>query len=140
MYFFSAFFVPFIWFVNPWYLWKKVQIFAFRGSLLVTQNQANKIMEFPEYNIGKRYAEIIEMVWFTYFYASLIPIGALLALIGASLFYWVDKYNLLRKSSVKQTISEDFSMKALIMLDLTLVLKPVGELVFDMQIRNEYNI
>jgi c-di-AMP phosphodiesterase-like protein len=96
-------------------------------------------MELPEYNIGKRYAEIIEMVWFTYFYASLIPIGAILSLIGASLFYWIDKYNLLRKSSVKQTISEDFSMRALIMLDLTLILKPVGEIVFDMQIRGEWN-
>jgi hypothetical protein len=79
------------------------------------------------------------MVWFTYFYASLIPIGAPLALLGTSLFYWVDKYNLLRKSSVKKVISGDFSMRALIMLDLTLILKPVGEIVFDMQIRDEWN-
>jgi hypothetical protein len=75
------------------------------------------------------------MVWFTYFYASLIPVGALIALIGGGLFYWVDKYNLLRKSSVKQNISEDLNMKALILLDLTLIMKPVGDLVFDIQLR-----
>lgn len=78
------------------------------------------------------------MVWFTYFYASLIPIGAPLTLVGISLFNWVDKYNLLRKSSVKQNISGDLSMKGLIMLDLTLILKPVGELVFDSQIRSTW--
>lgn len=78
------------------------------------------------------------MVWFTYFYASLIPIGAPLTLVGICLFYWVDKYNLLRKSCVKQNISGDLSMKGLIMLDLTLILKPVGELVFDSQIRSSW--
>ncbi len=78
------------------------------------------------------------MVWFTYFYASLIPIGAPLSLIGACVFYWVDKHNLLRKSSLKQNISGDLSMKALVMLDLTLILKPVGEVVFDMQIRQSW--
>lgn len=92
----------------------------------MTQTEANQLMENPEYNIGKRYGEIIEMVWFTYFYASLIPIGAPLTLIGTSLFYWVDKYNLLRKSSFKQIISGGFCMQALVMLDLTLVLKPIG--------------
>jgi hypothetical protein len=41
MYFFSAFFVPFIWFVNPWYIWKRIKLFIFNGSALLTQNEAN---------------------------------------------------------------------------------------------------
>jgi hypothetical protein len=139
MYFFSAFFIPFIWLSNPWYICKTIKMYIFYKSMRLSQKEANELMELPEYNIGKRYAEIMEMVWFTYFYASLIPVGALLALIGIGLFYWVDKYNLLRKSSVKQNISGDLSMKALIMLDFTLILKPVGEIVFDLQIRSEWN-
>ena len=81
---------------------------------------------------------MIETVWFTYFYASLIPLGAPISLLGECIFYWVDKYNLLRKSSLKQNLSGDLSMKALVMLDLTLVLKPLGEIAFDLQIRQSY--
>lgn len=65
-------------------------------------------------------------MWFTYLYASIIPIGAFIIMIGLGLFYWIDKYNLLRKSSLKKKVFGDLNMKALIMLDLTVVLKPLG--------------
>ena len=62
-------------------------------------------MENVQYNMGKRYAEIIEVMWFTYLYDSLIPFGACLSLLGLSLYYWIDKYNLLRRSSVNSNIA-----------------------------------
>jgi hypothetical protein len=96
-------------------------------------------MEKPEYNLGKRYAEIIESVWFTYLYASTIPIGAFIILVGLSIFYWVDKYNLLRNSSVKKNVSGVLIAKALVMLDLTLILKPGGDLIFDSAVGSESN-
>jgi hypothetical protein len=78
-------------------------------------------------------------VWFTYLYASIVPIGAFLILIGLSIFYWVDKYNLLRNSSVKKNVSGVLSGKALVMLDLTLILIPIGEMIFDGAIRSEWH-
>ena len=45
------------------------------------------------------------MMWFTFLYADLIPIGAFLILFGFCLYYWVDKYNLLRRSSLEGNIS-----------------------------------
>ena len=57
-------------------------------------------MEDSEYDIGKRYAEIIETMWFTYLYASIIPIGACISIVGLTLYYWIDKYNLLRRSTL----------------------------------------
>lgn len=57
-------------------------------------------MEDYPYDIGKRYAEIIETLWFTYLYSTLIPIGAFISILGLGLYYWVDKYNLLRVNSV----------------------------------------
>jgi hypothetical protein len=55
--------------------------------------------------------------------------------IGLSLFYWIDKYNLLRKSCVLENVSSHISLKAMTLLDFTLILKPIGELIFDSQIR-----
>lgn len=57
-------------------------------------------MEDYPYDMGKRYAETIETMWFTFLYVTLIPIGAFLSLLGLWMYYWVDKYNLLRRSKV----------------------------------------
>lgn len=93
-----------------------------------------------QYNMGKRYAEIIEIMWFTFLYSSLIPFGALLSAIGLALYYWVDKYNLLRRSSVNSNIAGELSLFSMKLLDFTLLCKPLGEIIFDTQIRNTYAI
>ena len=100
MFFMNAFLVPFIWFVNPWYLIKVLKRKFYYGKKNLTQKMANELMEETKYSMGKKYAEIVESLWFTYLYASIIPLGSFLIFIGLSLFYWVDKYNLLRKCSV----------------------------------------
>lgn len=55
------------------------------------------------------------------------------------LFYWIDKYNLLRKSSINENVSSILSIRAVKLLDLTLILRPAGELIFDSQIREGYS-
>ena len=45
------------------------------------------------------------MLWFVYFYLTLIPIGAMITVFGLVFYYWVDKYNLLRKSKVVGKVS-----------------------------------
>lgn len=97
----------------------------------MTQEQANKLMEYPPYNVGKRYAEIIKTVWFTFLYAELIPMGAAFSATGIVLYYLVDKYTLLRKSSITGNISSNLSQDLLPALELVLVLKPLGELIFN---------
>ncbi len=44
-------------------------------------------------------------MWFTYLYADLIPLGSFLIFIGLCLYYWVDKFNLLRRSSIQGHVS-----------------------------------
>jgi len=65
-------------------------------------------------------------MWFTYLYSTLIPIGAFISMIGISFYYWVDKYNLLRKSSIGGEVSSKIVMTSMKLLDLTLVLRPAG--------------
>ena len=70
-------------------------------------------------------------MWFTFLYATLIPMGAFLTIIGLSLYYWVDKFNMLRRSSLKNNISGKMAIRSLKLLDLTLFLRPLGEILFD---------
>lgn len=69
-------------------------------------------MEDYPYDMGKRYAEILETMWFTFLYVSLIPFGAFLTLIGLCIYYWVDKFNLLRRSKVENLIESKLPLKA----------------------------
>jgi hypothetical protein len=83
-------------------------------------------MEDPEYLMGKRYSEILETFWFTYLYASVMPFGSILVFFGFGIFYWVDKYNLLRRSAILQGVSAKTSIDLLALADLVLLFKPAG--------------
>lgn len=93
-------------------------------------------MEDYPYDIGKRFAETIETLWFTYLYATLIPMGSIISAVGLGYYYWVDKYNLLRVHSMQTHISGNYLSMILKFLDLTLLLKVLGALLFDYQLRN----
>lgn len=93
--------VPIIWAINPFQIVVLIKRKLSFGKKHLTQREANHLMEDFQYDVGKRYAEILESMWFTFLYASLIPMGAFLTAIGIGLYYWVDKYNLLRRSSLK---------------------------------------
>jgi fumarate reductase subunit D len=66
---------------------------------------------------------------------TLIPVGGVFSVIGLSLYYWIDKYNLLRRSSLLSNVPGQLIILTLKMLDVTLVLRVLGELIFDYQIR-----
>lgn len=68
-------------------------------------------------------------------YSSVIPMGAICVLVGFTCNYWIVKYNILRRSSISYQVSGDFILLSLKLLDISLIMKPLGELLFDYQIR-----
>jgi len=64
----------------------------------------------------------------------------MVTLVGIIIHYWIDKYNLLQKSSLSNAVSGRISIQALKLLDITLIMRPVGSLIFDFQIKNSYTI
>ena len=92
-------------------------------------------MEDTQYDMGKRYAEIIETMWFTYLYLTLLPVGAIISFGGIVIYYWIDKYNLLRRSALTTEVSGKLVLTSMTLIDFTLVLIPIGGLMFDKQVR-----
>jgi hypothetical protein len=70
----------------------------------------------------------------------MVPLGAFITIIGLSFYYWVDKYNLLRRSSLSHNISGEMAMVSLKLLDFTLIMKPLGEIIFDAGIRDHVQV
>ena len=135
MFFSTITFMPLFWLINPFDLFRRLQRWMKYGRKDLTQEQANTLMEDTHYDIGKRYAEVIKVVWFTFLYQSLIPFGAFLSTLGLLLYYWIDKYNLLRRSVLKVNLSSKIPLAFLSMLEWCLVFQPVGSLIFDGFIR-----
>ena len=79
-------------------------------------------------------------MWFTFLYMSLIPVGGIISCIGLIIYYWIDKYNLLRRSSMANAVSGKMINFTLRMLDLTLIFRTFGDILFDYQIREGVHI
>lgn len=65
-------------------------------------------------------------MWFTFLYSSLIPAGAFLTCSGLCIYYWVDKYNLLRRSKIQNNIETKLPTNAVTLLEMLLLWKPLG--------------
>lgn len=78
-------------------------------------------------------------MWFVFLYSTLLPVSAIISLVGLIFYYWIDKYNLLRRSKVHGTVSGNFIRTGLWLLDLVLFFKPIGSIIFDTHLRdNQY--
>ena len=87
-------------------------------------------MEYPDYLSGKRYADIMKTLWFSFLYSSIIPYSSLISAVGLVLYYWVDKYNLIKKRTVKESISEQLTFTMIDLIEIILVLHSVINLYF----------
>lgn len=52
----------------------------------------------------------MKTMWFTFFYGSSIPIGIAFSMLGLSIYYYADKYNVLRRRTIKENIGKDLSI------------------------------
>ena len=82
-------------------------------------------MEEPDYISGKRYADIMKTMWFTFFYSPVIPLGTFWSLLGLIVYYWVDKYNVLRRRTIKESISKDLTFEMIELLEYIIIFHSV---------------
>jgi hypothetical protein len=85
-------------------------------------------MENTDYSQSKRYCDVMKTMWFTFFYGDAIPIGIVINIVCLFLYYWVDKYNVLRRRTIKDTISSDLSNEMISWLGFILVLHGIGQM------------
>lgn len=87
-------------------------------------------MENPSYSIGKRYADIMKTMWFTFFYSPAIPMGTALSIVGLIFYYFVDKFNLLYRRTVKESIGKNLTIEMIELLEYSSVLYMFGNFFF----------
>lgn len=135
----NCFIPPLVWLVDPWTI---IQNFKRNrelekhkhGLCFVTQKQANELMEKPNYLSGKRYADLMKTMWFTFFYAPCIPLGNFFSMLNLILYYYIDKYNVLRRRTIKESLSKDVSLGMIEMLEFIIIFFAIGNFTFSLHL------
>lgn len=76
----------------------------------------------------------MKTMWFTFFYGTCIPIGFFFSIITLILYYWVDKYNIIRRRTIKEVLSKDVSIEMIDNLEMIMALFPIGNFAFNYQL------
>ena len=71
----------------------------------------------------------MKTMWFTIFYGDIIPVGILFSIMGLTLYYFVDKYNVLRRRTIKESLSKHLSIEMIEMLELIIIFTGIGNTV-----------
>ena len=83
-----------------------------RGQFCVlTQQQLNNLYEDPEFKISQRYAVLLNTLFTTAFYSSILPFALIWGIFSVFFHYWTDKYTLLRRKVVKFNQSASLSVE-----------------------------
>ena len=67
-------------------------------------------------------------MWVTFLYAPLIPIVLPLSLVYIILTYYIEKYTIMRRSSVKSVLSKNISIEMIEYLDFIIIFYSIGNL------------
>ena len=65
-------------------------------------------------------------MWVTFLYAPLIPIVVPFSLVNLIATYYVEKYTLLRRSSVKEILSKQVSLEMIELLEYIIIFYSIG--------------
>ena len=78
-------------------------------------------MEKPDYAMGKRYADIMKTMWFTFLYCAAIPLGTMWSMIGLTIYYYADKHNVCHRRTIKESIGLEMSSSMIELLEFCMV-------------------
>jgi len=54
--------------------------------------------------MGKRYADIMKTMWFTFLYSPALPMATPWSMVGLCIYYWADKHNVFQRRTIKESI------------------------------------
>ncbi|CAD8171330.1 unnamed protein product [Paramecium pentaurelia] len=124
----NSFFVPIFAYLDPLYLYKQYQQYFFKVDNNFNQIEANKIFEGPSVLLYEQYSYICLSLWISLLFAPLLPISLLFCSSGLLLYYWIQKYLLLRRNSKPPFQSFHLNREMMNLFELSPIILAVGQM------------
>jgi hypothetical protein len=77
---------------------------------------------------------MMKTMYISIFYSPVVPIGLFITIVGFSVFYWVEKYVILRKKSIKNQLSIYVSLEMTEYLEFVISIYAISNLLFKMNL------
>lgn len=98
------------------------------------QVNLNRMFEYVEYDMAQRYAYYILQLYTASFYAYLVPICAPAVAVIFAIQYWVEKYNLFRRSSLFYNLNYNLSRNMVKIGEVSVLIYSIGVLIFSLRV------
>eukprot|EP00551_Chaetoceros_affinis_P010403 CAMPEP_0203684632 /NCGR_PEP_ID=MMETSP0090-20130426/48136_1 /ASSEMBLY_ACC=CAM_ASM_001088 /TAXON_ID=426623 /ORGANISM="Chaetoceros affinis, Strain CCMP159" /LENGTH=926 /DNA_ID=CAMNT_0050553809 /DNA_START=252 /DNA_END=3032 /DNA_ORIENTATION=- len=85
------------------------------------QRRMNLWFKPAPYSVGERYTDITKLLFFTFVYCTIFPLGFFFAAVCFFVYYWIDKFSILRTWRQGPKINADISLFSTYFLFLTLL-------------------
>ncbi|CAD8180664.1 unnamed protein product [Paramecium pentaurelia] len=119
----NSFFVPIFAYLDPLY-------YTFINYIIdntLNQIEANKIFEGPSVLLYEHYSYICLSLWISLLFAPLLPISLLFCSSGLLIYYWIQKYLLLRRNSKPPFQSFHLNREMMNLFELSPIILAVGQ-------------
>lgn len=100
------------------------------------QKTLNKEFQYPEFEFASRYSHYLVTLYTAFFYSYLVPIAVPVICILFFLQYWVDKYVLLRRSSLKYHFGYFLCNETSKLFESSVFALGLGNFIFSLYIHN----
>jgi len=120
--------------IKPGYFLKKLKIWYYKRQGIacgLTQKEANELCEGLEFLVSERLSKYCRLLLLSMFLASIFPLAPIMGLIYILVFYWVDKFFLLRLAKVPPFCTGGMGRTMLQFFDLSLVFYSAGYIIFE---------
>ena len=97
----NMFMQPLLYIFSPYHFykrWKQSKMLKDPKAYPITQQEANILFEGVAFDITVTYSSVLNLMLFAAFYAPLVPLSLIFAIITLIVYYWTFKYLLLRRS------------------------------------------
>jgi hypothetical protein len=130
----SAFLPPVMSLIDPGFQFKRVrQYLATRTGgkeLRMSQEDANTLFEGPVITMPTKYAGMIKVLLLTTFYAPALPFSMIYTIGGMTVYYWAEKYVLLRRVALPNMIGDDLADEMVEYAEWAACTFAVGNIIF----------
>ncbi|EAS02885.2 kinase domain protein (macronuclear) [Tetrahymena thermophila SB210] len=121
---------------DPMFYLKKILVWWFKrqgAQCTLTQEEANKLCEFPLHEIEIGYVDVMKTMYITIFYSSVVPVGLIISMIGFCFYYWAQKWVILKERTVDKQISMKLSIEMTEYLEFIILIYASSNLLFKYQ-------
>ena len=114
-------------------LYKRYKVVKNPQKSMMTQAEAHSLFEDPTLDIPNSYSGVINVMLFSAFYATLQPLVVLFGIVTITIYYWIFKILLIRRSSIPVELGKKIAYDMIEYIEYVPFAYALGDVLFNIK-------